>query len=163
MMKKALVLFLVMALALPALSLGISAGSITLVVDNVVVDTDVPPTIVNDRTLVPIRVLAELTGCRVQWFGENESIIIYTPVEDDPYLVMTIGDTDVTVNWYNYDTGDFGGYVTSIDVPPMIINGRTMVPVRFVCEMLDYEVVWIEEEQTVYMYTPWYEYEEPKG
>ncbi len=41
---------------------------------------DVVPTIINDRTMVPMRFLAESLGCEVEWLAESKEIILtYTP------------------------------------------------------------------------------------
>ncbi len=41
---------------------------------------EVVPTIINDRTMVPMRFLAESLGCSVEWFSETKKIILtYTP------------------------------------------------------------------------------------
>ncbi len=41
------------------------------------------------------------------------------------------------------------GKTISTDVDPIVKNGRTQVPVRFVAEELGYDVKWIEESRTV--------------
>lgn len=158
-MKKLIILsmmlLLIVSLAVTPV-LAESVGDILLIVDDEIVHTDVPPVIINDRTLVPLRVLAEMVQCKVEWNGDTQSVVVYTPVNDDALLVMTIGDPNITVNWYDYETGDFGGFIEIIDVPPLIINDRTMVPVRFVAEALGYKVEWDAIDNAVLMYSPWY-------
>ena len=41
-----------------------------------------------------------------------------------------------------------GKYVP-LDVPAQILNGRTMVPIRFIAEALGCEVEWLDKERTV--------------
>jgi hypothetical protein len=48
----------------------------TIVADGVRKDIDVPPTTINDRTMVPVRFVAENVGCNIQWIGSTEEIII---------------------------------------------------------------------------------------
>lgn len=58
----------------------LTIGSTTAIVDGREVELDVPPQIVNGRTLVPLRFVAEALGCRVDWEpkdGATERVLIY--------------------------------------------------------------------------------------
>ncbi len=99
-------------------------------------ETDVPPKIVNDRTLVPLRFVAEALGARVRWNSESRRVTIE---RDGESMVLTIGDKRAV----------FGKTEWVMDVEPKIIEGRTMVPVRFVAEALGLAVEWDGEERAV--------------
>ncbi len=169
-MKKSLIfgLSLLLSLSLFVLAcyfvIGITTSAagtdIRLVVDDQETACDVAPVKSNGRVLVPLRVLAEMTGCKVEWFESDQRVVVYTPVENEPYLVMYINKEKVTVYWHDGKTGDSGSTVETIDAPPTLVDGRTMVPVRFISEKLGYTVTWSEKNQTVYLYSPWYAWDE---
>lgn len=49
---------------------------IKLIIDGKEIETDVPPQIINGRTMVPVRVVAENLGCAVKWDKQNNTVII---------------------------------------------------------------------------------------
>lgn len=149
-MKKIVILLLTTVFVASMLVTPVlAADPIRIFVDGNEVTMDVPPIIVNDRTLVPVRAISEMVGCDVEWVGAERKVIVYTPTEHDPLIIMIIDDPAVTVNWYDYGSGDFGGRSVTIDVAPMIINDRTMVPLRFIAETLGMDVQW--DNGTIYM------------
>ena len=54
---------------------------IKLVVHGNNVETDVAPFIENGRTLVPVRVISETLGFKVQWIAEEEKVVIGSPTD----------------------------------------------------------------------------------
>jgi len=100
------------------------------------IELDQPPVIQNSRTLVPLRFIGEALGADIQW-NEEERSVTYTTI--DAQLVLVIDDRRANVN----------GVLKEMDVAPTIINGRTMVPVRFVSEELGFNVSWDGENQIV--------------
>ena len=57
------------------------ADSVTgLITDNETVFLDVPPSIINDRTCLPIRAVAEAFGAKVDWDDKTKTVIIETGV-----------------------------------------------------------------------------------
>jgi hypothetical protein len=91
--------------------------------------SDAQPIIVDGRTLVPIRSVAEVLGAQVNWEDSTQTVLIN---KDDKHIELTIGSKSPTVN----------GSPVNLDAPAVIINGRTMVPLRFVSEALGAKVVW---------------------
>ncbi len=86
------------------------------------------------RTVLPIRALVEALGGSVSWNGKERSVVIYL---GDRQIVLWIGKSEAYVN----------SKAVQIDpknrsVKPIIINGRTMIPVRFVAESLGCKVSW---------------------
>lgn len=90
---------------------------------------DAKPYISNDRTFVPIRFVSEQLGASVNWNSDTEEVIIN---RDDDSIKLVIGSTEVIKN----------GVLSSMDTVPVIAEGRTMVPLRFVSEQLDAAVNW---------------------
>jgi len=89
-----------------------------------------------DRTLVPMRELFEKLGTEVIWNNENKSITVKTPTKD---IFMIINNQFVISR----------GHTLVIDVPPMLYNGKTVVPLRFVCEQLHLDVEWNGNNNTI--------------
>lgn len=119
-----------------------NGSSITLKINGNVISTDVPPVIENDRTLVPIRVISENLGAEVDWDDNTQTVKIKKGNKD---FRLTIGDTKIR--------DAQGNTITEIDVPAKIVNGRTMVPVRAVSEILGAAVDWSDSTQTVLITT----------
>jgi len=106
-----------------------AALEICVVLDGYLLSFDVQPQIVNDRTLVPFRVLAEALGATVEWEDSTKTV---TVTKDDTEIVLPIGSESPTIN----------GEAVTIDQPGIIVNNRTLVPIRFICEALGVSVSW---------------------
>lgn len=94
------------------------------------------PIIVNDRTLVPVRAIFEALGAEVSWLPSSMKVVSNT---DTTNVTMTIGEDVYYVN----------GEKRYLDVPPMVLNDRTVVPVRAVAESFGCNVDWNDETKTV--------------
>jgi len=92
---------------------------------------DVPPFIEKGRTLVPIRVISESLGAKVEWDSKERKVTIRLGGNT---IEMWIGNPVGRINGKPYKMPD--------GVPPMIKRGRTFVPVRFVAEGLGAIVSW---------------------
>ncbi len=97
---------------------------------------EVPPVIENDYTLVPIRFLFEQMGAEVTW---NQDTQTATVSQDNTTITFLIDDTEASVN----------GQAVRMKVPARLINGKTMVPVRFLSEELGYTVDWDGENRII--------------
>ncbi len=142
MLKKITVLFAIILCVVFCLSVCSSASDeISLVINNKKVECEVPPIISNDRTLVPVRVLFEYYDAKVSW---NESL----------RQVMVISGTTVMI--FNIDSKVMylNGAVHLLDAAPVIVNDRTLVPVRFISEKLGYIVKWDASTRTVSVSKP---------
>lgn len=91
--------------------------------------SDVAPLIVNNRTLVPIRIVTETLGGTADWNADTK--------------VVTLNIDGKTINM------QIGVALEKYGVAPIIIDNRTYVPIRFVAEELGADVEWLEKEQTV--------------
>ncbi|MCX7749767.1 MAG: stalk domain-containing protein [Clostridia bacterium] len=94
------------------------------------------PIIVKNKTLLPIRSLIEALGGHISWVQEEKKIVVLLK---DKKIEMWIGKNTTTVNSVNKE----------IDVSPQIINGRTMIPLRYVIENLGYPVEWNGTEKKI--------------
>ncbi|HON83997.1 MAG TPA: stalk domain-containing protein, partial [Caldisericia bacterium] len=121
--------------------LKLQIGNKTMWVNDNEIEIDVPPQIVEGRTLLPIRWAAEPLGAEVGWDGDEKKVTV------------TLKDTTIEL-WIGKSIAKVNGVNTPIDpdnpkVVPMIINGRTMLPVRFVAENLGCKVDWDQDTKTV--------------
>jgi predicted secreted protein len=108
--------------------------------DGKALDFDVPPLIEEGRTLVPLRALFEALGAEVIWNPETRQV---TAQKEGLALELTVGSSEA------YWKGPKDGHVVSLEVPPRIIGGRVLVPLRFVSEALGGRVDWDEATRTV--------------
>lgn len=100
---------------------------------------DQNPVIVNERTLVPIRMISEELGMEVEWDNITRTAKIFN---DEKQILLTIGEKEVTT--YH----ELNKKIITLDVPAQIINGRTMVPLRAISEILDIQVDWDQSTKT---------------
>lgn len=100
---------------------------------------DQQPKIVNGRTLVPVRFIAEGLGWKVSYNPPSAGAGASVVIEGQKRIVLYPG----------LDTATVDGKMTKMDVKPYIENGRLMVPVRFICEMLGVVVDWDPASRTV--------------
>lgn len=114
------------------------ADHFTVMVDGEIVD--IRPILVQERTLLPVRSMAELIGCRVDWLEEQQMVVVYAPSVGEPLLEMELFNQEVVVHMYNGDSGETETTTQTIDVPPVLAESRTYVPLRFIAETLGYEV-----------------------
>lgn len=104
-------------------------SGITVVVDSWPLHMDVPPKVRNQRTMVPIRAVAEAIGADVAWVQETKQI------------VMTRAGSTVTMT-LDSTTADIDGKAVEMDVAPFAVGGRTLIPARYVAEFFDQKVDW---------------------
>ena len=117
---------------------------------------DVAPMIYDDRTMVPVRAITEAVGCDVAWFEDEMRVVIYTPEHRDPFMEMRIDDANVNITMHDYskDPVVVWNENAMVDVRPMMYNGRTFLPLRFVAEWMGFAVEWDEAEQAVRISSP---------
>lgn len=123
---------------------GYADDGITVTLNGDKIDFDVQPQLINDRTMVPLRKIFEAMGAYVDWYGDTQTVVA---TKDDKVVTAKIDDTKLYIN----------DEVKTLDVPPMIIDGRTLVPARFVAESFGANVDWDGATQTVVIMTKWSE------
>ena len=112
--------------------------TISVVLNGNPVVFDVPPQIIDNRTMVPLRAIFEAMGANVDWNGDTQTV---TAARGGTTVVMQVGNNVITVN----------GNAITLDVPPMIVDNRTLVPVRAVAESFGADVEWRPTTQTVFI------------
>ena len=117
-------------------SIILTIGQKDATIDGKTVSNDVAPKIVNDRTMLPIRFIAEALGAKVDWIEESQTVKITAENID---ISLVIGEDFATVNGEKID----------LDSPSFIENDRTYLPIRFVSEKLGADVKWDDATQTV--------------
>lgn len=116
--------------SLPAASkhnVTMNIGASTMIVDGRVVQIDAQPIILQNRTYVPYRALAQAFGAKVDYDNATRSV---TTTLGTQKVVMFLDKKTYTVN----------GQTKTMDVAPFIRNNRTMVPVRFVATGIGFNV-----------------------
>ncbi|KAF0194411.1 MAG: oligopeptide transport system substrate-binding protein [Bacillota bacterium] len=140
MLKKLVVLFIMFALFIgtisPALPVKASTVPIKMVLNGKTLVSDVSPVIQNGRTLVPFRVIFEALGSTVEWDEKTNTVAGY---KGPMFVLLQPGSTRAWIT----------GEEVKLDVGPVIISGRTMVPLRFVAETMGAQVDWVDATNTV--------------
>ncbi len=117
---------------------------VTVILNGSEVVFDQPAIIYGDRTLVPLRAIFEALGAEVLWDGDTRTV---TAEGNGVKIKLTIGDSYMNKN----------GELVYLDVPAMIINDRTLVPVRVISEAFGCDVSWDGENRRVNIESSYYE------
>lgn len=144
-MKKRMLLLLIVAVVVNGFALTASASSkpptfVTVVMDGMKLWFPDAQAFIdeNQRTLVPVRFVAEALGARVGWEAETRSV----PIQKDAQSIrLMIGSNIATVN----------GEEVTFDTQAVMKGGRTFVPLRFVSEILGVAVEWDGKTDTVFL------------
>jgi hypothetical protein len=137
--KLSLALVLVMLLAFMPLAGGVFAqDDIRIEIDGEMLELDVAPIVESGRVLLPIAHMLRALGAEVTWNAADRTVTIQ---QNDISILLEIDDQIAIVN----------GNAVMMDVPARILNSRTIVPLRFVAENLEAEVVWNEEHRIVHV------------
>ena len=146
-MKKSLFILLGLILALfvlanPALATENADNDIRIFLDGIELQGDVPPVIEQSRTLAPMRLIFEALGCKIDWNPQQKAVVASN---DTMKILLTIDNTEASLFNQNEGTRTY----ISLDVPAMIIDGRTMVPLRFIATCLGCLVDWQPSSRSV--------------
>lgn len=130
-MRRALALLSILFLLAVALPTAAEAEEVTarVVVDGIELKTEVPPTLIQNRTMVPFRAIAEAMGVQVEWQGESRTILA---AGQGKSLKLVVGQREALVN----------GEKRGLDVEPQIVENRTLVPLRIFGEAFGARVAW---------------------
>ena len=103
--------------------------------DGIYLGFETPPIIENGSTLVPMRFLFEQMGADVEWNGETQT------------ATATLDNTEITFSINNINA-EVNNILTTMDVPARLVNGKTIVPLRFLSENMGYTVDWDADSRT---------------
>jgi len=172
-MKKIISVFIAIVLIVGNLTFPVIAeDNIRVFLDGAEIEFDVPPQIIDNRTLVPMRAIFEAFGTEVFWVDEREYIETLLFDDNDwsshhwsPYspaivvmsaivivfqidipIMMTI---NLLVDSQLQPTFSPLQRWVELDVPPQIIDNRTLVPLRAISEALDARVDWDGYTRTI--------------
>jgi len=137
MLRKIIPIFMLTFIFLCFPSFGKAAPKpIEIYINNQKVESDVAPVIVNDRTMVPLRVISENLGASVYWDNAQRTVRI---TNSSKTILLKINDKKAIIN----------DQAVSLDTPAIIVKDRTMVPLRFIGESLGAEVFWDNAQRRV--------------
>ncbi|MBI2874675.1 MAG: hypothetical protein HYY09_06275 [Firmicutes bacterium] len=134
--RLAAVIAALLLLAAPTHDLVAQERAIEVLIGSAKLALEVPPLIEQGRTLVPMRAILEAVDAKVAWDAKTRTV---TASKQGITLILTIGNGSALVN----------GKETPLDVPARILEGRTLVPLRFVSENLGERVTWNPETRTI--------------
>ena len=115
-------------------------ADISVFINAAEVEFDVPPVIVDGRTLVPLRATFEALGASVEWDNDTRSVLSERAGSS---VSLTVGSNLMKVN----------GVDKILDVPAQIIQDRTLVPLRAISEAFECSVEWDNSTRSVLIYT----------
>lgn len=119
-----------------ALTIVLTIGETDVLVNDETKANDVAPIIVNERTMLPIRFIAEELGATVGWDEVTRTVTVKF---EEKEIIIVIGESTASVN----------GEAIELDAPAFIENSRTYLPIRFLMENLGADVQWDGENQKV--------------
>ncbi len=122
-------LFILVGPLLDSVSADTGVRSPLVILNGKQLEFEVPPTIENNRTMVPLRAIFESMGAKVDW---NSTTLVITATKGDITVIMPLNSSAPTVN----------GRVYNLEVPAKIVNNRTLAPLRFVGEAFGGKVTW---------------------
>lgn len=117
-------------------------GSDIVYKNSVIQYADQKPVILNDRTYVPIRDVFEALDFNVEWNGQTKRV----KLSNNVYIM----DVDLTTNIlsvYEASKGETRSF--ELTDKPILVSGRTMLPLREILEAVNYSVEWDEQSKSV--------------
>ncbi|RYG26601.1 hypothetical protein EON82_02620 [bacterium] len=95
-----------------------------------------PPQAQGSRIMVPLRGIFEHMGASLNWNQQTRTV---TARRGESTVVVTVGKSDATIN----------GKAATVETPPIVAQGRVMVPLRFLAQALGAQVEWLGADRTV--------------
>ncbi|MDF2948614.1 MAG: hypothetical protein K0R07_630 [Sedimentibacter sp.] len=137
---KAVVILVMIVMLINIAPYAYAQSPIKLVIDGKTIAADPEAFIKNDRTMVPLRVIAEELDADVKWDNENRTVLIskgdlHVNLPIDSHLIEYTIDNETI---YNLS-----------DVAPLINEDRTFVPIRIVSNALGVGIEWDNDKRAV--------------
>ncbi len=114
----------------------VEASEIKVRFDGKELDLNTSPIIKNGTTLVPIRNIFEAFNAKVEWDPKKQMI---TAAKAEKKLWLIIDSNVANIN----------DEIVELTAPAKIVNGNTLVPLRFISESYDSTVVWNGTDNTI--------------
>jgi hypothetical protein len=141
-MKKSFLLILMLVIVLSFSAANVYAAEettqIDVYLDREIIVFTVNPLIDNGSTLVQFKPVFEKLGLKIDWNAKTKTV---KGTSKDLNIELAIGSKTATVN----------GIKKQLTAAPKIINGVTMVPLRFIGEASGRDVSWDSRTKTVYV------------
>jgi len=138
-MTSLLLVFTMMMVSAWSVSAATDSRDIYINVNGTNAQTETPPILTKEgRVLIPIRTLESL-GLTYSWNSSSKTATVTDESGDE--IKITV----------NHTTASKNGSTVTLDAPAQVLQGRTMVPVRFISEAFDSDVVWNAAERIVYV------------
>lgn len=118
--------------------------TVDVYINGELLETDQPAIIYQDRTMVPLRAICEKLNCTVEWNNYTNTALIENEIT---MVAAQIDNYTLTKKDRRISGGEARAIV--IDVPPLIINERTLVPARAISESLNAKVEWNGQSKRV--------------
>lgn len=115
---------------------------IKIYVNGHLIESDQPPLLIDNRTFVPIRVIAESLGATVNYNQEDMTVTIK---RDKTNILLTIGDDIARIS------SDVETRPAILDAPAFLRNDRTYLPLRSISELFGMQVDWDGGKRAVYI------------
>ncbi len=135
-MKKKLSAILITIILMAFSTSSFAEQSIKVKLDGNQLNFDVPPQIIGGRTMVPLRKIFESLGASIDWNQSTQTVIAQ---KEGTNISLKINSNKAIVN----------GQTITLETKPQVINGRTMVPARFISESMGCYVRWDQSTKTV--------------
>jgi len=123
------------------LQIILKVGSKSVLINGSPQVIDAAPVIINGRTMVPLRFLGETFGAMFNYDSVSKTISIDF---NGKKMVLRVGNKIALVD----------NKEVQLDVGPVIVNGRTLVPLRFISENFGCDVIWDDSAKTVIVTYP---------
>ncbi|WP_209659908.1 copper amine oxidase N-terminal domain-containing protein [Acetoanaerobium pronyense] len=94
----------------------------------------------DNRTMVPISLISNALGYSIEWIPESQMANIWN---DDNDMSIQVGNKRMVVNLISHN----------MDTEPIIINGRTMIPLGAVATALGADISWDNDTKSVIVNT----------
>jgi len=120
----------------PKHTITMRIGSSKAIVRGAETELSVPPFTINGRAMIPLRFIGEALQAAVSWSDKEQKV---TLEGNGKKAELWVGRNEAVLN---------GGRV-QLDFPPMVLNGTTLVPLRFVGEFFGYRVNFESATQTI--------------
>lgn len=117
--------------------IAFNVGDSILKINGIETEVETPYVTENNTTLVPLRVITEAFGAKVDWDGDTQKITLTYPAVN---IELQIGNIVATVNDHTE---------TLLESPALSENGVTMVPLRFISETFGATVGYDNDTQAI--------------
>ncbi|HHY44981.1 MAG TPA: hypothetical protein GX512_04640 [Firmicutes bacterium] len=108
--------------------------------DDLPIAFPIRPFLKDGTTMVPLRALSEALGFTVTWSDDGT----VTCAKDETAIVLRIGTPSVSAN----------GEAVTLSQPPELVQGHTVVPLRFFSEAMKYDVRWDGASRSALLASP---------